>query len=444
MTDDKPSNNNNTTTTTTSSKNSEEDPSSNLADQLSERLIHQEYKIWKKNTPYLYDYVLTHGLVWPSLTCQWLPPVRQLDDGKAVGAIGGNSKNVAEEHSLLIGTHTSGEEMNYLMVCAVNLPRDDVVVDVGDAAGNANGKSDGNGKSGTNEKDESEEAPSKKQKTQEASKPIFTATNYNEEKNELGGYSSTTAANGLVGKIEIRMKIPHDGEVNRARYMPQNHFIVATRGPSPEVYIWDLSKHGSFPEEGATPCPQIVCRGHTGEGYGVSWCGVGEEGKGRLCTCAEDKTVRIWDVNEALKEGKNGMVVRPTDTLEYHTNVVEDVDWHKRDINMIGSCGDDRLICLWDVREGKRNKPMHIIKDAHKGDVNCLAFHPMNEFLLASGSADKTVKLWDMRNIKRCVSNCYCVYCCEKYRKCGFSFIAIDTFTNWNSTSLSIRCKLSY
>ncbi|KAL7463396.1 hypothetical protein ACHAXS_003771 [Conticribra weissflogii] len=404
MTDDNPSNTSTTTNNNnTATKNSDEDPSGSLAAQLSERLIHQEYKIWKKNTPYLYDYVLTHGLVWPSLTCQWLPPVRQLNDGKAVGAIGGNSKNVAEEHSLLIGTHTAGDEMNYLMVCAVNLPRDDVVVDVGDGGEKESG--DGNGSRTKEKQGEGDEGPSKKQKTQEtdassASKPIFTATNYNEEKNELGGYSSTTAANGLVGKIEIRLKIPHDGEVNRARYMPQNHFIVATRGPSPEVYIWDLSKHGSFPEEGATPCPQIVCRGHTGEGYGVSWCGVGEEGKGRLCTCAEDRTVRIWDVNQALKDGKNGMVVRPTDTLQFHTDVVEDVDWHKRDINMIGSCGDDRLICLWDVREGKREKPAHIIRDAHKGDVNSLAFHPTNEFLMASGSADKMVKLWDMRNLK--------------------------------------------
>jgi hypothetical protein len=49
-----------------------------------------------------------------------------------------------------------------------------------------------------------------------------------------------------VGKIEIKLKIPHDGEVNRARYMPQNHFIVSTRGPSSDVYIWDLSKHSSI------------------------------------------------------------------------------------------------------------------------------------------------------------------------------------------------------
>lgn len=36
------------------------------------RLINEEYKIWKKNTPFLYDLVLTHALVWPSLTVEWL------------------------------------------------------------------------------------------------------------------------------------------------------------------------------------------------------------------------------------------------------------------------------------------------------------------------------------------------------------------------------------
>jgi len=38
-----------------------------------ERLINEEYKIWKKNTPFLYDLVVTKALEWPSLTCQWLP-----------------------------------------------------------------------------------------------------------------------------------------------------------------------------------------------------------------------------------------------------------------------------------------------------------------------------------------------------------------------------------
>ncbi|KNC71264.1 hypothetical protein SARC_16200, partial [Sphaeroforma arctica JP610] len=40
---------------------------------LEEKIINEEYKIWKKNSPSLYDMVLTHALEWPSLTVQWLP-----------------------------------------------------------------------------------------------------------------------------------------------------------------------------------------------------------------------------------------------------------------------------------------------------------------------------------------------------------------------------------
>lgn len=44
-------------------------------DAVEERVINEEYKIWKKNTPFLYDLVMTHALEWPSLTVQWLPDV---------------------------------------------------------------------------------------------------------------------------------------------------------------------------------------------------------------------------------------------------------------------------------------------------------------------------------------------------------------------------------
>ena len=40
---------------------------------MEEKVINEEYKIWKKNAPFLYDLVMTHALEWPSLTVQWMP-----------------------------------------------------------------------------------------------------------------------------------------------------------------------------------------------------------------------------------------------------------------------------------------------------------------------------------------------------------------------------------
>ena len=61
---------------------------------VEERIVNEEYKIWKKNTPFLYDLVMTHALEWPSLTAQWLPDVTR-PDGKDYSI-----------HRLLLGTHT--------------------------------------------------------------------------------------------------------------------------------------------------------------------------------------------------------------------------------------------------------------------------------------------------------------------------------------------------
>ena len=63
-------------------------------------------------------------------------------------------------------------------------------------------------------------------------------------------------------------------------------------------------------------------------------------------------------------------IVSPEATFAYHTDVVEDVDWHNKDANMVGSCGDDGLVCLWDARRDPNADPIHVVRNAHDGDVN--------------------------------------------------------------------------
>lgn len=166
--------------------------------------------------------------------------------------------------------------------------------------------------------------------------------------------------------------------------MPQNPFIVATRGPNPELYIWDVSKHPSFPDEkNKVSSPQGVCIGHEKEGYAMAWS---PHTAGMLCSGSEDTTVKLWDVSESYRAGSTpGTQITTPTTFCGHTATVEDVAWHGKDCHMIGSVGDDKRICIWDTRQP--DKPIQNVVDAHDSDINCIAFNPQSEYILATGCA---------------------------------------------------------
>jgi WD40 repeat protein len=109
---------------------------------------------------------------------------------------------------------------------------------------------------------------------------------------------------------------------------------------------------------------------------------------------SDDAKICLWDLREA------GVEVAAKQQWTGHGSVVEDVDWHQSYPHMFGSVGDDSKLLVWDIREAS-GQPTHAVERAHESDVNCLAFNPFNEFLLATGGSDQTVALWDLRNLKQ-------------------------------------------
>jgi histone-binding protein RBBP4 len=296
-----------------------------------DRILSEEYKIWKKNTPFLYDMVMTHALEWPSLTVQWLPETKKV----------GNTEIL---HKMVLGTHTSDSEPNYLMVAEVTLPSPEAEID---------------------------------------------ARKYDDERGEVGGFG------GSLNKVEIKIKMTHDGEVNRARVSPHNPFLIATKSPKATVFVYDYSKHASFPADNV-PKPNVRCHGHTAEGYGLCW---NPHTPGQLLSGSDDKLLCLWD----LEGGSKTVDVQATSIRQGHTDVVEDVDWHRSYAHMFGSVGDDSQLLIWDVRDAT-DKVSQRVERAHDGNINCLSFNPFNEFLVVTGSSDKTVKLWDLRNLNQSVT----------------------------------------
>jgi histone-binding protein RBBP4 len=235
-----------------------------------------------------------------------------------------------------MGTHTSDDEQNYLMLAEVRLPGEDAEVE---------------------------------------------GRKYDDEKGEVGGFG------GVSGKVDIVKRINHDGEVNRARYMPQNPLIVATKTVSSEVYIFDTSKHPRTPAENTGCNPEHRCHGHEREGYGLCW---NPHKAGQLISGSDDALICFWDMNGG------GAKLDAARVFKYHTDVIEDVSWHMQNEHLFGSCADDRCVAIWDVR---KDKPAQTVKDAHEKEINCLSFNPFCEHLLATGSADNMVHLWDTRSL---------------------------------------------
>jgi histone-binding protein RBBP4 len=149
-------------------------------------------------------------------------------------------------------------------------------------------------------------------------------------------------------RMEVETKINHQGEVNRARMMPQKRNILATKTVSGEVHIFDYFKHGTTPDTDEVK-PQLKLSGHTKEGYGLSWNPLEE---GHLLSGADDQNIFIWDITKETQESTLGStMVKPTQEFNReHESVVEDVAWHKSDRFIFGSVSDDKQLKLWDVR----------------------------------------------------------------------------------------------
>ncbi|SCZ98844.1 BZ3500_MvSof-1268-A1-R1_Chr3-1g05658 [Microbotryum saponariae] len=318
--------------------------------------INEAYKIWKRHTPFLYDLVLTHALDWPSLTLQWFPD-KESPAGKDYTS-----------HRILMGTHTSDNDNNYVQIAEVHLPKPTAELDL---------------------------------------------DKYDQEKGEVGAHSATET------RIKVIQSINHTGEVNRARYMPQKCDLIATKTVLGEVYVFDRTKHPSQPTNDVCK-PDITLRGHTKEGYGLSWNPTSGKA-GHLLSASEDQSICHWDVNGYTK---GASTMEPLTVYRGHTAIVEvshsssrtcaieqshrlnvfvrtqDVAWHCLQENIFASVGDDRQLLMWDTRGVSGVMKPTARVEAHEAEINAVAFAPHNENILITGSADKTIALWDLRNLK--------------------------------------------
>ena len=67
--------------------------------------------------------------------------------------------------------------------------------------------------------------------------------------------------------------------------------------------------------------------------------------EGFLLSGSDDNKIRLWDTPNCTSSECDAMT-----QFNAHSSVVEDVQFHCHDANIFGSCGDDKMLMLWDLR----------------------------------------------------------------------------------------------
>lgn len=312
-----------------------------MADLVEDRVISEEYKLWKKNVPFLYDYMMTRALEWPSPIVQWFPETEILvDDTRGIEFT---------NQRLLLGTNTQTEE-NYLTITSVQLPVYD---------------------------DEREQ------------KDIYTM-----KENEFGAFAQ------YADKYNYEIKIPHQGAVKSAQYMPSNTNLIATKSDN-DLFIYDISECKDDVDcNNEYDCVPMFEFKNLNTKSELAWNPYIE---GLLLTGYRKDQLAIWDINSASNNGRKSSSskrnLKPKNKYTDDIETITDVAWHQFCPTVFGSSTNEGRFCLWDIRSKDTSRPSHTV-NAHKFEISSMEFNPGSEYLLATSSPDRSIALWDLRNLK--------------------------------------------
>lgn len=167
--------------------------------------------------------------------------------------------------------------------------------------------------------------------------------------------------------------------------------LVATCGDDRSIKIWHLL----FNSDGVMSATCVATLDKTNGGHrGYVYSVVFHPTEPVLASCSEDTTVKLWSMN------RDGTSVTCVETLEVPDMSVLCVALHPT-APFLASGYKNATVKLWRRSPGVVDKSRSCVatldetNGGHRGWVRSVAFHPTGLFLV-TGSNDNTVKLWQL------------------------------------------------
>lgn len=314
--------------------------------------IQDKYRTWKKNSPFLYDYISTYSVLWPSLNVQFFPDLEKPGLSNDVDTtVRTKKENDILQQRLLLGTFTSGQAVDNISIVQLSYYE------------NLNKNLN------------------------------IDKLNYNPDKSE---FELTTVSKN---KLTVLQKINHFGDVNKLVYMPQNPDVLASGNNVGDLVIYNRTKHSSY-KTGIDSVdinkPDLTLRSASVEEstdiFAIDW---NKQREGSLVSGNMNGFISLYDIKTQYSNPECTSL-GPLQTFEESKDGINDIQWIPDHDSMFYSVDEAGTVKLFDTRT---NSPV-ISSKINDNPINTISINPKDLKYAAMGDSKGRILIFDIRNLK--------------------------------------------
>ena len=205
----------------------------------------------------------------------------------------------------------------------------------------------------------------------------------------LGTNTNNTESNYLISafydietkQINIKRKLKHPGNVIKVFYLNSKKAITASSDYN--IYLYDLNQKNI---EVSTK-PNLILKSHNNYCTSISL----NKGRNTLISTSLDGKLYLWNITSSGSLG----ILKPLNEISYHESCINDSDWNKNNEYLFCSCGDDKKMNFYDIRDSNK-----VISVKTQNQLKKIKYNYMNSNLLLTANDENKIDLWDLRNTK--------------------------------------------